>query len=98
MFVDKGETFWFQEIKEKLLTKNSVLQNDQGNLICCELDRSGRPGITQYVIVVQYERETSRSEEISVNSFAEELFQMDQGNLKNIPLQYKTTLEYIVIL
>ena len=35
-------------------------------------DRSGRPGITQDVIVVQDERKTSRSQEISVNSFNEE--------------------------
>ena len=32
-------------------------------------DRSGRPGITQDVIGVQDERKTSRSQEISVNSF-----------------------------
>ena len=36
-------------------------------------DRSGRPGITQDVIVVQDERKTSRSQEISVNLFYEEL-------------------------
>ena len=34
VFVDKGETSWSREIKEKyLFTKNSVLQIDQGNLI-----------------------------------------------------------------
>ena len=32
-------------------------------------DRSGQPGITQDMIVVQDERKTSRSQEISVNSF-----------------------------
>ena len=32
-------------------------------------DRSGRPDIRQDVIVVQDERKTSRSQEISVNSF-----------------------------
>ena len=31
-------------------------------------DRSGQLGITQYVIVVQDKRKTSRSQEISVNS------------------------------
>ena len=36
-------------------------------------DRSGRPRITQDVIGVQDERKTSRSQEISVNSFTEEL-------------------------
>ena len=35
-------------------------------------DRSGRPGITHDVISVQDERKTSRSQEISVNSFNEE--------------------------
>ena len=35
-------------------------------------DRSGQPGITQGVMVVQDERKTSRSQEISVNSFNEE--------------------------
>ena len=34
---------------------------------------SGQPGITQDVIGVQDERKTSRSQEISVNSFNEEL-------------------------
>ena len=36
-------------------------------------DRSGQPGITQDVIVVQNETKTSRSQEISVSSFNEEL-------------------------
>ena len=35
-------------------------------------DRSGRPDITHDVISVQDERKTSRSQEISVNSFNEE--------------------------
>ena len=41
-------------------------------------DRSGQPGITQDVIVVQDERKTSRSQEISVNSFNEELCSSDR--------------------
>ena len=40
-------------------------------------DRSGQLGITQDVIVVQDERKTSRSQEISVNSFNEELCSSD---------------------
>ena len=40
-------------------------------------DRSGQPGITQDVIVVQDERKTSRSQEISVKSFHEELCSSD---------------------
>ena len=42
-------------------------------------DRSGQPGITQDVIVVQDERKTSRSQEISVNSFNEELCSSDRS-------------------
>ena len=42
-------------------------------------DRSGQPGITQDVIVVQDERNTSRSQEISVNSFNEELCSSDRS-------------------
>ena len=42
-------------------------------------DRSGQPGITQEVIVVQDERKTSRSQEISVNSFNEELCSSDRS-------------------
>ena len=41
-------------------------------------DRSGRPGITHDVISVQDERKTSRSQEISVNSFDEELCSSDR--------------------
>ena len=41
-------------------------------------DRSGRPGITHDVIRVQDERKTSRSQEISVNSFNEELCSSDR--------------------
>ena len=41
-------------------------------------DRSGRPGITHDVISVQDERKTSRSQEISVNSFNEELSSSDR--------------------
>ena len=46
-------------------------------------DRSGQPGITQHVIVVQDERKTSRSQEISVNFFLTKnsVLQIDQGNL-----------------
>ena len=40
-------------------------------------DRPGRPGITQDVIGVQDDRKTSRSQEISVNSFNEELCSSD---------------------
>ena len=42
-------------------------------------DRSGQPGITQDVLVVQDERKTSRSQEISVNSFNEELCSSDRS-------------------
>ena len=42
-------------------------------------DRSGQLGITQDVIVVQDERKTSRSQEISVNSFNEELCSSDSN-------------------
>ena len=42
-------------------------------------DRSGQLGITQDVIVVQDERKTSRSQEISVNSFNEELCSSDRS-------------------
>ena len=41
-------------------------------------DRSGQPDNTQDVIVVQDERKTSRSQEISVNSFNEELSSSDR--------------------
>ena len=41
--------------------------------------RSGQLGITQDVIVVQDERKTSRSQEISVNSFNEELGSSDRS-------------------
>ena len=41
-------------------------------------DRSGRPGITHDVVSVQDERNTSRSQEISVNSFNEELCSSDR--------------------
>ena len=41
-------------------------------------DRSGRPDITQDVIGVQDERKTYRSQEISVNSFNEELCSSDR--------------------
>ena len=45
-------------------------------------DRSGRLGITQDVIVVQDERKTSRSQEISVNLLTKNsVLQIDQGNL-----------------
>ena len=47
-------------------------------------DRSGKPGITQDVIVVQDERKTSRSEEISVNSFNEELCSSDRSGQPGI--------------
>ena len=40
-------------------------------------DRSGQLGITQDVIVVQDKRKTSRSQEISVNPFNEELCSSD---------------------
>ena len=47
-------------------------------------DRSGRPDITHDVIVVQDERKTSRSQEISVNSFNEEPSSSDRtGRLVN---------------
>ena len=41
-------------------------------------DRSGQPGITQDVIVFFKKRKTSRSQEISVNSFNEELSSSDR--------------------
>ena len=44
-----------------------------------ECSRSGQPGITQDVTVVQDERKTSRSQEISVNSFHEELCSSDRS-------------------
>ena len=47
-------------------------------------DRSGRPGITQDVIVVQDERKTSRSQEIRVNSFNEELCSSDRSGRPGI--------------
>ena len=47
-------------------------------------DRSGRPGITQDVIGVQDERKTSRSQEISVNSFNEELCSSDRSGRPGI--------------
>ena len=47
-------------------------------------DRSGQPGITQDVIVVQDERKTSRSQEISVNSFNEELCSSDRSGQPDI--------------
>ena len=47
-------------------------------------DRSGQPGITQDVIVVQDERKTSRSQEISVNSFNEELCSSDRSGQPGI--------------
>ena len=46
--------------------------------------RSGRPGITQDVIGVQDERKTSRSQEISVNSFNEELCSSDRSGRPGI--------------
>ena len=42
-------------------------------------DRSGRPGITHDVISLQDERKTSRSQEISVNFFNEELCSSDRS-------------------
>ena len=47
-------------------------------------DRSGRRGITQNVISVQDERKTSRSQEISVNSFNEELCSSDRSGRPGI--------------
>ena len=47
-------------------------------------DRSGQHGITQDVIVVQDERKTSRSQEISVNSFNEELCSSDRSRQPGI--------------
>ena len=47
-------------------------------------DRSGQLGITQDVIVVQDERKTSRSQEISVNSFNEELCSSDRSGQPDI--------------
>ena len=47
-------------------------------------DRSGQPDITQDVIVVQNERKTSRSQEISVNSFNEELCPSDRSGQPDI--------------
>ena len=47
-------------------------------------DRSGRPGITHEVISVQDERKTSRSQEISVNSFNEELCSSDRSGRPGI--------------
>ena len=48
------------------------------------LDRSGQLGITQDVIVVQDERKTSRSQQISVNSFDEELCSSDRSGQPGI--------------
>ena len=47
-------------------------------------DRSGHPDITQDVIVVPNERKTSRSQEISVNSFNEELCSSDRSGQLDI--------------
>ena len=47
-------------------------------------DRSGQPDITQDVIVVQNERKTSRSREIVVNSFHEELCSSDRSGQPDI--------------
>ena len=47
-------------------------------------DRSGRPGITQDVIGVHNERKTSRFQEISVNSFDEELCSSDRSGRPGI--------------
>ena len=47
-------------------------------------DRSGQPDITQDVIVVQNERKTSRSQEISVNSLNEELCSSDRSGQPDI--------------
>ena len=47
-------------------------------------DRSGQLGITQDVIVVQDERKTSRSQEISVISFNEELCSSDRSGQPDI--------------
>ena len=47
-------------------------------------DRSGRPGITHDVITVQDERKTSRSQEISVNSFNEKLCSSDRSGRPGI--------------
>ena len=47
-------------------------------------DRSGRPSITHDVISVQDERETSRSQENSVNSFNEELCSSDRSGRPGI--------------
>ena len=47
-------------------------------------DRSGQPDITQDVIVAQNERKTSRSQEIRVNSFNEELCSSDGSGQNDI--------------
>ena len=47
-------------------------------------DGSGQLGITQDVIVVQDERKTSRSQEISVNSFNEEICSSDRSGQPGI--------------
>ena len=47
-------------------------------------DRSGQPGITQDATVVQDERKTSLSQEISVNSFNEELCSSDRSGQPGI--------------
>ena len=47
-------------------------------------DRSGQLGITQDVIVVQDERKTSRSQEISENSVNEELCSSDRSGQPDI--------------
>ena len=47
-------------------------------------DRSGRPGITHDVVSAQDESKTSRSQEISVNSFHEELCSSDRSGRPGI--------------
>ena len=72
----KGKLFNSQ--KEKLLDKQNS-SNQPQPIPSPNCDRSGQLDITQDVIVVQDERKTSRSQQISVNSFNEELCSSDKS-------------------
>ena len=70
--------------RRNLLTKNSVLQIDQGNLITTHevlLIKAKHPGL-----------ERSRRNLLTKNS----VLQIDQGNLINITSHFKKPLKYIV--
>ena len=80
-YVTIGQRNWVRKLldnqKGKLLDKqNSSNQPNQFVI--------GQRGITQDVIVVQDERKTSRSQEISVNSFNEELCSSERSGQPDI--------------